>query len=76
MSRDNAPKNKGSKEVPTGVPGCLEGLKIVVTGVLDSLERDEAEDLIKRYGGTVAKSVSGKTSYALVGEEAGNSTAN
>jgi replication factor C subunit 1 len=37
--------------------------------VLESLDRDDAQDLIKRYGGRVTGSVSGKTDFLLVGVE-------
>jgi len=56
-----------------GAENCLEGLTFVVTGVLDSLEREEAAELIKQYGGKVTGSVSGRTSYLVVGEDAGES---
>lgn len=46
-------RNPGSKEIPTGAENCLLGLTFVITGVLDSLEREEAEELIKQYGGQV-----------------------
>ena len=42
-----APPNKGNKEAPRGPSDCLDGVTIVISGVLDSLERDEAEDYIK-----------------------------
>ena len=45
----------------------------MITGVLDSMEREEAADLIKRYGGKVTGNVSGRTSYLVVGEDAGES---
>jgi replication factor C subunit 1 len=61
------------KEVPVGQAGCLKDLTFVITGVLDSLERDEAKTLIERYGGRVTGSVSGKTSYLLLGEQPGES---
>ena len=57
----------------TGAESCLEGLTFVITGVLESLEREEAADIIKKYGGKVTTNVSGKTSYLVVGEEAGES---
>ncbi|GAB2220622.1 hypothetical protein Drorol1_Dr00008284 [Drosera rotundifolia] len=44
------PPHKGEKEVPEGAPDCLAGLTFVISGTLDSLEREEAEDLIKRHG--------------------------
>ena len=45
----------------------------MITGILDSLERDEAEDFVKRHGGKVTGSVSGRTSYVLVGMDCGPS---
>lgn len=41
--------------------------------MLESIERDEAADLIQRYGGKVTGSVSKKTSYVVVGRDAGES---
>ncbi|ERM93656.1 hypothetical protein AMTR_s00004p00160120 [Amborella trichopoda] len=67
----NDPPNKGQKEVPEGAPGCLNGLTFVISGTLDSLEREEAEDLIKSYGGRVTSAVSKKTNYLLVDEDIG-----
>ncbi|XP_078172068.1 replication factor C subunit 1-like isoform X3 [Carex rostrata] len=65
------PPHKGEKEVPEGTPECLSGLTFVISGTLDSLEREEAEDLIKRHGGRVTGSVSKKTSYLLCDEDIG-----
>lgn len=45
----------------------------MVTGVLDSLMRPDAEDLIRRHGGKVTQSVSGKTTFLLAGHNAGRS---
>lgn len=56
-----------------GAPGCLTGLTIVVTGVLESLHREEAEGLVKKYGGKAPKAVSKNTSYVLAGDDAGPS---
>ncbi|XP_043811730.1 replication factor C subunit 1 isoform X3 [Manihot esculenta] len=63
------PPRKGEKEVPEGAPDCLAGLTFVISGTLDSLEREEAEDLIKRHGGRVTGSVSKKTNYLLCDED-------
>ncbi|KAF0895658.1 hypothetical protein E2562_014277 [Oryza meyeriana var. granulata] len=65
------PPHKGEKEVPEGAPDCLTGLTFVISGTLDSLEREEATDLIKRYGGRVTGSISKKTSYLLADEDVG-----
>ncbi|KAJ4970693.1 hypothetical protein NE237_003792 [Protea cynaroides] len=65
------PPHKGEKEVPEGSPDCLAGLTFVISGTLDSLEREEAEDLIKRHGGRVTGSISKKTNYLLADEDIG-----
>ena len=49
----------------------MDGLTFVITGVLESNEREEATDLIQRYGGKVTQSVSKKTSYVIVGQDPG-----
>ena len=56
--RAAGPAAPGSKQIPAGEPNCLAGLAFVFTGELDSLSRDEATDLIKRYGGYVLHSPS------------------
>eukprot|EP00257_Ricinus_communis_P013859 XP_015571395.1 replication factor C subunit 1 isoform X2 [Ricinus communis] len=63
------PPHKGEKDVPEGAPDCLAGLTFVISGTLDSLEREEAEDLIKRHGGRITGSVSKKTNYLLCDED-------
>ena len=50
----------------------LAGKTFVVTGTLPTLKRDEAKDLIQRAGGKVTDAVSSKTSYLVVGEDAGS----
>lgn len=67
------PKNYGQKRIPKGAPGCLKGKTFVMTGILDSLERDTAEDLIVKYGGRVTSAVSRKTTYLIVGVDPGES---
>lgn len=62
-----------SQEVPRGHPDCLTGKTFVLSGVLDSLQREEAEDVVKRHGGRVTGSVSGKTSFLVVGTSCGKS---
>ncbi|KZT74614.1 DNA replication factor C, large subunit, partial [Daedalea quercina L-15889] len=64
----------GSKPIPTpAVPDCLAGLSFVFTGELTSLSRDEAIELAKRNGGRVTGQPSSKTSYVVVGLDAGPS---
>ncbi|XP_057310081.1 replication factor C subunit 1-like [Hydractinia symbiolongicarpus] len=67
------PSALGSKEMPVGAEDCLQGLTFVLTGVLDAFERDDIVDCVKRYGGKVTTSVSGKTSFVIVGKDPGQS---
>ena len=43
----------------------------MITGVLDSIERDDAVDLVQRYGGKVTSAISKKTSFLVVGRDPG-----
>lgn len=43
----------------------------MITGVLESIERDEAKGLVERHGGKVMQNVSKNTKYLVVGREAG-----
>ncbi|MBR0437628.1 MAG: NAD-dependent DNA ligase LigA [Clostridia bacterium] len=52
--------------------GPLEGLKIVVTGTLSSMTRNEAFALIEENGGTTQSSVGKNTDLLIVGENAGS----
>ena len=48
------------------------GMTFVLTGALQKFTRDEATEKIELFGGKVAGSVSKKTSYVVVGENAGS----
>ena len=50
----------------------LLGKTFVVTGSLKSLTRDDAKEKIRKAGGKVSSSVSSKTDYVIVGDEAGS----
>ncbi|KAI8120769.1 Replication factor C subunit 1 [Lucilia cuprina] len=63
--------NPGCKEVPKGKPNCLAGLTFLITGVLESLERDEAASIIKEYGGKTMTVVGKRLNYLIVGEDSG-----
>ena len=51
----------------------MDRLTFVITGILESIEKEEAADLIQRYGGKVTQSVSKKTSYVIIGQDPGES---
>jgi DNA ligase (NAD+) len=60
------------EEGHTEGPKPLEGKTLVLTGGLATLSRDQAKDLIIRLGGRVTGTVSKKTDYVIVGEDAGS----
>ena len=48
------------------------GKTFVLTGTLEKFTRDEASEIIEKFGGKTSGSVSKKTSYVLAGEDAGS----
>ena len=60
-----------ASEIPTGADNCLAGLSFVFTGQLDRLGREQGQNLVKQYGGKVTTGPSRKTSYVVLGSEAG-----
>jgi len=53
----------------------LANLTFVITGTLASLQRDAAEDALRELGAKVSGSVSKKTSFLVVGADAGSKLA-
>jgi replication factor C subunit 1 len=73
-AKSRGPAAPGSKAVPEPKSAdCLAGLTFVFTGELTSFSRDEATDLAKRFGGRITGQPSSKTSYIVLGENAGPS---
>ncbi|KOS23280.1 Replication factor C subunit 1 [Escovopsis weberi] len=68
-----APPVEGAADLPEGAEECLSGLSFVFTGVLRTIGRDEAQALVKRYGGKVTGQPSSKTSFVVLGDDAGPS---
>lgn len=62
-----------TQEKPEEQP--LAGLEFVITGRLEAFSRAEAEAKVKALGGTAGSSVSGKTSYLVVGADPGGKLA-
>jgi DNA ligase (NAD+) len=50
----------------------LAGKTIVVTGTLENLSRQQAEQAIRQAGAKASSSVSKKTDYVLAGENPGS----
>lgn len=55
-----------------GTSDLFNGLTFVLTGTLSKYTRNEATELIEKFGGKVSSSVSKKTNYLLCGEDAGS----
>ena len=47
-------------------------MTFVLTGALEKYTRDEASEIIEKFGGKTSGSVSKKTTYVLAGEDAGS----
>jgi DNA ligase (NAD+) len=62
-------------EVDGSRPRTLAGLTIVVTGSLEGFSRDQAKEVILSRGGKAAGTVSKKTDYVVVGQNAGSKEA-
>lgn len=52
--------------------GRFSGMTFVLTGSLEKYSRDEASEIIEKYGGKTSSTVSKKTNYVLAGEAAGS----
>ena len=48
------------------------GQTIVITGTLPTLSREQAEDMVRKAGGSASGSVSKKTAFLVAGENAGS----
>ena len=50
----------------------FSGMTFVLTGSLEKYSRNEASEIIEKFGGKTSGSVSKKTTYLLAGEDAGS----
>lgn len=55
-----------------GVDNRFEGKTFVLTGTLEHYSREQASEIIEKFGGKTSSSVSKRTDYVLAGEEAGS----
>ena len=62
-----------SEEALSNQTTQLEGLRFVVSGVFETVSRDELKALIDSNGGKVVSSISSKTSYVVAGANMGPS---
>ncbi|MFV0539836.1 MAG: NAD-dependent DNA ligase LigA [Aestuariibaculum sp.] len=62
-----------SAEQLEGQTDILKGLSIVVSGVFETVSRDELKKLIEDNGGKVSSSISSKTNFVVAGDNMGPS---
>ncbi|PSB10300.1 DNA ligase [Pleurocapsa sp. CCALA 161] len=67
--------SSASTTSPNKTDQIFSGKTFVITGTLPTLKRDEAKKLIEQAGGKVTGSISQKTDYLLLGENAGSKLA-
>ncbi|KKY02232.1 NAD-dependent DNA ligase LigA [Paraclostridium benzoelyticum] len=60
------------KNKDESIVNIFEGMKIVLTGTLPTLKRNDAKEMIEERGGKATSSVSKSTTFVLAGEEAGS----
>lgn len=64
---------EGTVDIPEGEENCLIGMTFVFTGQLKTLGREQGQELVKRYGGKITGAPSKKTSFVVMGDDAGPS---
>ncbi len=64
--------NMVQPKVEKAGPQVFANMTVVFTGELDSMTRAKAEELVKKYGGKTASSVSRSTSLVVVGKNPGS----
>lgn len=60
------------KNKDESIVNIFEGMKIVLTGTLPTLKRNDAKEMIEARRGKATSSVSKSTTFVLAGEEAGS----
>ncbi|MBL8391750.1 MAG: NAD-dependent DNA ligase LigA, partial [Candidatus Accumulibacter sp.] len=64
--------SEGEAVVPAASIGAVAGRTFVLTGMLPSLSRDAARQMLEAAGGKVSAAVSTKTDFVVAGAEAGS----
>ena len=72
MSREG-PQNLGSVQWPSPVESALAGKRFLLTGVMETITRDDLKNLITKSSGRVMTSFPKQLDYLIVGRDAGPS---
>lgn len=67
---ENGVKIKSPKKVEA--KETIKEKTFIFTGGLDSMTRDDAKALVRKYGGNISESVSNKVDYVVAGESTGS----
>lgn len=67
---DAVKKTGHRKTIPKGIPGCLEGVKILFTGTFETMDRNTSIATAKKYGADVVTKLE-DTDYIVLGFRAG-----
>ena len=70
--KDAGVNTEAGEDKSEGIPQLFECMKIVLTGTLPTLKRNQAKEIIELRGGKATSSVSKSTTFVLAGEEAGS----
>lgn len=65
------PQNLGAVEWPQPKRGALLGQRFLLTGIMETIEREDLQDIISECGGSFMTVVSKKLTYLIVGRDAG-----
>ncbi|KGJ49130.1 NAD-dependent DNA ligase LigA [Clostridium sp. NCR] len=69
--KESGVNTESIKNKDESIVNIFEGMKIVLTGTLPTLKRNDAKEMIEARGGKATSSVSKSTTFVLAGEEAG-----
>ena len=72
INRDNPVQELDASKF---IPNALSGKSLIVTGTLVHFSRKGIEETVKMLGGTLAKTVSAKLDFVLVGDSPGSKLA-
>lgn len=70
--KESGVNTESIKNKDESIVNIFEGMKIVLTGTLPTLKRNDAKEMIEARGGKATSSVSKSTTFVLAGEEAGS----
>lgn len=71
FKKNAGPEPMGDVEIPEAAENCLAGMTFVFTGIMPNLARDQAQDVVKRYGGKCTTAPSKRTTCVVLGHDAG-----